>query len=271
MAKGTRFSFHMRGLDVDNGDVRVDDFIRQLNSFKNALSVTDRLIAETPSIYFRIVDLRHQSPAFVELEAVPVSNAARNNAGRVVNRFFRSLDEIERGVAPEGFDFSTFQAFKEITMLLQKDRITELGICREDDSQAKTLTPLSSQIDKILGPDEYEVGSATGMLDQINIHANQNVFTIYPTSKQRKLRCVFAEELRPQAIKAVGQYVRVSGRMKYKSHLERRYPYEVLVRDLEVYPPESELPTLGSLEGAASDMPLSMPSEEFVRRIRDEW
>lgn len=271
MAGNTKFTLHIRGRDIDHGHVRVEDFIKQLTSFKNALSATDRLISETLSTYFRIVDLRHQSPAFVEIEAVPVSTATVNRPEGVVNRFFRSLDDIERGVAPEGFDFSTFQAFEEITALLQKDRITELILCRDDESQTKTLTPLAPQIEKILGPDEYEVGSATGTLDQINLHANQNVFTIYPTSKQRKLRCVFAKEVRSQAIKAVGQYVRVSGRMKYKSHLERRYPYEVLVREIEVYPPESELPTLGSLEGAASDTPLSMPSEEFVRRIRDEW
>lgn len=270
MAEHAKFSFRMRGLDIDNGHVRVEDFISQLTSFKNALRATDRITSETASTYFRIVHLRHESPALVELEAVPVSTAHNNNAKQVVRRFFRSLDDIERGVAPEGFDFSTFQAFKDITTLLGKDKITELVVFHDED-QTKTLAPLSPQIEKILGPDEYEVGSATGMLDQINIHANQNVFTIYPTAKKRKLRCVFTEVLRPQAIKAVGQYIRVSGRMKYKSHLEHRYPYEVLVQDLEVYPPKSELPTLGSLEGAASDIPLSMPSEEFVRRLRDEW
>ena len=270
MAKGTRFSFYIRGLDIDNGNVRVNDFISQLASFKNALMATDRLIAESPSTYLRIVNLRHQSPAFVELEAVPSRTATYNNAEMVVDRFFHSLDDIERGVAPKGFDYATFQAFKGITALLRKDKITELVISRNDESPTKTMAPLYNQIEQILGPDEYEEGSETGMLDQINVHAHRNVFTIYPTSKRRKLRCIFAEELRGRAIKAVGQYVRVSGRMKYKPHLERQ-PYEVLVSDLEVYPPESELPTLGSLAGAARDMPLSMPSEEFVRRLRDEW
>ena len=269
MAGSTKFTLHIRGRDVDDGHVRVEDFINQLASFRRALVATDHISSESSSTYFRIIDLQHNSPALVEVEAVPV-DPSDDNPGRVVDRFFRSLEDIGNGIAPDGFDYSTFQAFEGVTALLSQKRITELTVSRNGD-QAKLLAPLAPQIEKILGSDEYEVGSATGMLDQINIHANNNVFVIYPTTRKRRLRCIFPNELRPQAVKAVGQYVRVYGQMKYKSHLEDRYPYGMLVKELEEYPPESELPTLGSLRGIASDTPLPMPSEEFIRRVRDEW
>ena len=47
MAGNTKFTLHIRGRDIDHGHVRVEDFIKQLTSFKNALSATDRLISET--------------------------------------------------------------------------------------------------------------------------------------------------------------------------------------------------------------------------------
>ncbi len=269
MAGNTKISLRIRGPDNDDGHVRFDDFISQLASIRKALVVTDHTVSDKASTYFRVVDLQHNSPALVVLEAVPI-RPALDNSEKVVGRFFRSLGDIERGVAPDGFGFSDFQAFKEVTNLLDKDRITELVISR-DSEQTKRLTSLSPQIEKILGPDEYEIGSVTGMLEQINVHANQNVFTIYPTSKRRKLRCIFPSHLRPQATQAVDQYVRVYGRMKYKSHLEEKEPYEMIVKDLEVHIPEAELPTLGSLRGIASGTGEGTPSEDLVQRVRHEW
>ena len=59
--------------------------------------------------------------------------------------------------------------------------------------------------------------------------------------------------------------------MKYKSHLEEKEPYEMIVKDLEVHIPEAELPTLGSLRGIASGTGEGTPSEDLVQRVRHEW
>ena len=96
-------------------------------------------------------------------------------------------------------------------------------------------------------------------LDQINIHANQNVVHDLPHVEATKTRaCVFAKEVRSQAIKAVGQYVRVSGRRPEIQIciVERSVScIEVLVREIEVVPKRRirHCPTLGNtVEGAAS-------------------
>jgi aspartyl/asparaginyl-tRNA synthetase len=107
------------------------------------------------------------------------------------------------------------------------------------------------------------------MVEQINLHNGQNVFTIYPALEQGKVRCVFPKELRRKAIEAVGNYVTVEGRLKYKKGNEQ--PYEIEVEDIEIYPPEEDLPKLSDLRGLAADAFGNKSSEEVVREIRDEW
>lgn len=268
MATNKRITLHLRGPDGDNGDVRFDDFIKQLNSVKHALSETERILSDQSSVYFKVVDLRHNSPASVVLEAVPV-NGHGDNSQIVVNKFFSSLDDIERETAPSGFDFNAFQAFKEMTSLIGK-QLTEFSVSRNGD-QPKILTSLAGNVDRILGPDEYEMGSITGVLEQINVHANQNVFVVYPTSNQPKLKCIFPQELRAQAVHAVDQYVKIYGQMKYKTYLRGDHPYEMLVKQIEIYPAEDTLPTLGELEGIAPNSIGELTSEEFIRKLRYEW
>jgi transposase-like protein len=138
--------------------------------------------------------------------------------------------------------------------------------------QTLTLPSLAGHIDTILGPDEYEYGSETGMLEKINVHDNQNVFTIYPTLRGvPKLRCIFPPRLRLEAVNAVARYVKVEGEMKFKSHLRDKHPYEMVVQQIEIYPPEEELPTLKSLRGIIQNTHSELSSEEEIRKIRHEW
>lgn len=269
MANNRRVTIRIRGLDKDNGDVRFDDFIKQLSTVKTALAETDRIVSSKPSVYFKVIDLRHNSPAQIVLESVPLTSQD-DRSDVVVNKFFDSLEEIDHGVAPNGFDYDAFQAFREISSLYDKKRLTEIVISRNGDT-GRSFESLSRQVDSILGPDQYEYGSVTGLLDQINIHANQNVFTIYPTSKQPKLRCIFQQHIKKDAIKAVGEYVKVYGQLKFKTKIGDGHPYEMAVRDIEVFPRNEELPTLASLRGIAPNATGNLTSEQFVRRIRNDW
>lgn len=273
MADDKRITLRIVGQEEDRGDVRFNDFIKQLGILRSALSETERVAlgkkSKKKSVYYKVVDLSHNSPAAVVLEAVPVK-AQEDKAGEVVDAFFENLDKIEQGIIPSGFDYEAIQAFKEIPSLYEKKRLSEITISRNGD-QGRILNKLSQRVDEILGPDEYEYGSLTGMLEQINLHSNQNVFTIYPTSQRPKLRCKFPQDLRKDAIQAVGQYVNVSGKLKFKPKLDISYPYEVIVSEIEIYRPENELPTLASLGGIAPDATGDVASEDFVREMRDEW
>lgn len=268
MLDDRRISLRIRGLDKNDGHVRFNDFIKQLDLVKKALAETDRIVSDKPSTDFNVVGLQHNSPASIVLEAVPFQ-ISFDQSREVVRKFFSSFTDILAGAAPANFDFHALQAFRNITSLLGR-KISELTVQHADEKPI-VLPSLASYVDNILGPDEYEYGSETGMLDQINIH-NQNVFTIYPTLRGvPKLRCIFPSRLREDAVNAVAHYVRVEGEKKFKSNFRSTHPYEMVVQEIEVYPTEEELPTLGSLRGIIQDSDNKLASEEEVRRIRHEW
>ena len=66
----------LTGKHEDEQHVRLYEFIVQLNALRQALVNTDRIVnrQEKPTLYYRIVDLSHSSPASVVLEPAPYRN-----------------------------------------------------------------------------------------------------------------------------------------------------------------------------------------------------
>jgi len=265
-----QLSIMLRGLDEDEGDVRFNNFIQQLDILKKALTETQKIYSKKAFAYFKVVELRHKSPACIVLEAVPHRIEDAEKTQVVVDKFFQSLDEIDSGRYPDGFSYETFTSYKDITSLREKKRITEIVISRNGDIQRK-LEDFSRNIEKILGTDEFEIGSYTGMLEAINIHGNQNVFYVYPTSHMPKLKCLFPKDLKEIAISAIGHYVTVTGRKRYKPNISGAISYEMRIQDMVSHPPEDDLPSLADLKGIAPDITGNENSENFVRGIRNEW
>ncbi len=264
---GTQITIQLQGSARDNGDVRFGDFIKQLSAVKKALGETDRVLSQRETVYYRVVDLRHNSPAQIVLEAVKRNDVAMDNAAQVVEAFVSGLSQIAAGTAPVGFDYYALQSYKEMTDLIGNG-LTDFTV-RQNGTAVSVSSAFGKNIDIILGPDRYEMGSVTGLLQQINLHSRRNAFIIYPTIGQSRLRCIFPQSLRTQAVGAVDRYIKVFGQVKYKTH--DKYPYEMLVRSIELYPPPEELPKLSDLWGIAPDALEGQSIEDFIRDVRHEW
>lgn len=269
MNSGKRITIRLRGLDEDNGDVRLNDFVQQLDILKKALLETQKLFSEKSFTYFKIVELQQNSPAQIVLEAVSNRIEDEPKTQVLVDKFFVSLTEIDKGNYPEGFTYETFCAYRDLTSLREKKRLTEVVISRNGDNPSY-LHDFSRNIEKIMGSDEFEFGSYTGMLEAINIH-NQNVFYVYSTSHLPKLKCNFPNNLKKEAISAIGKYVTIYGNKKLKPNIGDGIPYEMYVQEIEVHPDEDKLPKLSELRGLSSSIIEGTKSEDFVRGIRNEW
>jgi hypothetical protein len=259
-------TFRIKGLEKDNENVQFDDFIKQLTFVKQSLSEVDKTVSQSnqETLYYRVVNLSHNNPAIIELEAVPLDEE-KNTSEVVINRFYSGISQIyTQGTAPEDFDYDVLQAFSSLTGLLNKG-ITELTISTNGSSLPIT-TPLSDKVNEILGEDVFEFGSITGMLDQLNLHVNPPVFTVYSTVGGSKLQCNFRRNLRIIVLQAVGQYVTVYGRIKYKSRGNR--PIEMDVDEIEIHPNEEDLPTMSELRGIAPDALDGKTIEEFLWEIK---
>lgn len=265
-----RITVQMVGKEEDNGDVRFEDFIDQLTAVRDALLEVDRAISEEQAntVYFRVVDLKHSSPAAVVLEAVPIVKD-NDNSEAVVQSFLGAIVQIQESVeAPKGLGYYPLQALKKVGVPLGSRKLTGVTI-----SSNGTSIPLSStlveKVETVLGPDEIEYGSVSGTLEKLNLHSRRKVFYIYPTIGKGVTRCHFPQKLRSQVLAAVGKYITVYGRLKSKQ--VDNIPYELRVEEIEIHPPEETLPSLNELRGIAPDALAGKSTEEFIWEIRDAW
>lgn len=262
-------SVQLKGMEKDNGDVEFSTFIQQLDIIKKALSETRKLVSNQAVSYFKVVDLQHKSPAKIILEAVPTDVKFVQETELIVDKFFRSIDEVVNNIYPQDFRYETFQSFKNITSLREKNKLSEISISRNGSEQTQ-LDNFSEKIESIMGEDEKEFGSYTGHLEALNIH-RQNLIYIYPSSQLPKLKCRFSSDLKEKILRAVGHYVTVFGEKKYKPKVHSSAPYEMKVIDIEVHPLESEITKLKDLKGRYPEITEGKSSEEYVRDIRNGW
>lgn len=269
MESRNRITLRLQGLDEDSGDVKLNEFVQELETLKKALNETQKLISGDLFAYFKIVELKKNSPAQIVLEAVPNKIEYEKDTNELIERFFSNIHDIENGIFPKGFTYETFTSYKELTSLQEKKKIADIGFSRNGDP-VNYLPDFSRKIDKIMGQDEFEYGSFTGMLDAINIH-NQNVFYVYPTSHLPKLKCLFPKEQRESALIALGKYVTVTGQKRSLSNIQGSHPIELHVQGIYIHPDEKDLPTLRDLRGIASHNQSENKMNTILGGARNDW
>ncbi len=264
-------AFYITGKPEEDQHVTLDEFIRQLTFFLQALHQTDSHLSKVDfaSTYYQVIDLRHSSPAFVAIRAHPVQNMA-DQSSTILSTFFNEFSAIEHTKqVPQYIERSLLESFRNVVLPLGKQKVSDLTVLYQEQSLQLSASTMH-YLDAVLAEEAMdEEGSISGMLEEINIHAGTNSFRIYPKIGPRKVICHFPKHLMDQAINSINRHVNIYGKLKYKAR--ERFPYEVVVFDIEVYPPDEELPTLDDLRGIAPNATQGVSSEEFIRNIRVEW
>lgn len=283
MEVNNRITLQIEGTAEEQGHVTLSAFLSQLEAIKSALKQTERIITgeDESSVYYRIVDLRHTSPATVVLEAISLSSrpqwkprkrrkASREDYSRpTVRRFVHSLRGIrEKRERPEKADLQLLESYRNLAASLAKD-VSSIKLI---DSEETVSIDRSFQmaIDEIIGPDEFAEGTISGTLEVLNLH-NTTRFDIFPTIGAKRVQCDFKLELKPAVIGAIDKYVTVSGKLRYK-RLEN-FPYAIDAEKIEVSPPEDELPTLFDVRGISPDFTDGRNAVDFLAEIRnaEDW
>jgi hypothetical protein len=262
--ENNQFKIQLRGSASDNENVRLTDFIEELTAIRETLIEIDKKISEskTPTTDYRIIDLTHSSPSTVLIEAIPSDSIDR--AIDVVETFFYGLEKIQKGIAPDNFDSPILEKYKKISTGFKR-RVDDVTFFYKDN-KIQIDRNLEHKIALILGEDEIGDGFVEGSLEMINFHKGINKFNIYPSIGPDKIVCHFSGEILSQAIHAVGEYIRVIGKLKYKKR--DRFPYAIEVLEIKIHPQEKDLPTLFSLRGIAPNILDGLSSEEFVKKVR---
>ena len=263
----TTITIRLLGSEKDGGDVRLSDFIDQLDAFAEALRQTERALSGQSQtfIYYKVVDLTHNSPATIVLEAV-ARDRSPVTPNAVTNNFINGVRSIRnKKRAPQGADLAMMRAYKALASS-EKKNIQRVEIVETPSKVISIDSVFSKQVEEIIGPDIYSIGSVSGRLESINLH-NTLRFAIFPSIGPTRISCEFRPALRPQVKSALDHYVTISGRLRYKQM--DKFPYAIDAKEIDIHEPDADLPSLHSIRGITTDSMEGQSAEEFVRSIRD--
>ena len=263
----------VEGDEGDRGHVRLTDFLKQLDAVRHALKQTERLLRndEKPNVYYRIVDVTHDSPLTVILEGVPEAGLPdkeyqKTFPPKVVSKFITSMSHIRKsGKIPDDFDYPAVEAYRDIST--QHSHISSLTI-GNGRRRVKVDNRFQEKMLEAIVPDETAEGSLTGTLDTVRLH-NTTVFEIFPTVGPKKVACHFRPDIKEKVKQGLERYVRVYGLLRYK-HWDK-FPYAIEAREIEVYPEEHTLPQLSDIRGMAPDLTGGLALDEYLETVRHAW
>lgn len=263
-------TIQLEGSLDDQGNLRLSEFIDELRAVNAALKNTERILTGGEStVDYRIIDLKHESPYSVRIQAIARKPQHSAMPRRVFRRFSTSLRMIRRHRLPKDFDAEAIEAFKNLASPIKKNMVRVKVIDDEDKKEAFVDQRYDNAINKIIGFDQRERGSMMGKLDALNVHLATNTFVIYPTVGPTKISCKFPSHMKAQVLASAGQYVRVEGWAIYKS--SAKFPHAMQVTaPLEVFP-EDQASKLSDIHGIAPHATGGEKSEDFVRKLRDGW
>ncbi|GAB6876784.1 hypothetical protein [Thermaerobacter litoralis] len=124
-------------------------------------------------------------------------------------------------------------------------------------------------IRRMMAPPPFkDYGSVEGSLEMVSIRQAFRC-NIYRDFDGRRVECHFKEDLLPIVKEALapGQRVIVAGNVAYDEDGEVK---SIIADSIEILPKAEELPDPIYFLGLVPDFTDGMPSEDFVRRLRDE-
>src|SRR5216683_101426 len=92
-----RITLKLEGLPEEDGHVRLSDLLAELQALKDALDNVDRMVGQTNDtiLYYRVIDLKHSSPATVVLEPRLKPRKKKSPANAVSERHHRFFQELD--------------------------------------------------------------------------------------------------------------------------------------------------------------------------------
>ncbi|MBN9532855.1 MAG: hypothetical protein J0H10_05800 [Alphaproteobacteria bacterium] len=264
---GNKITLVIEGLPEDAGRVRFNTFMTQLQRLNATLIKLDREAHDGKSAaYFEIAGLSYASPVRVTVEAKPLKQDV--SVGPVIVSGLRNLTAAIKS----GADLSAIDAdlLEDIQGLAKQvgSAVKSVSLIFDDDTFDLT-EKVAANVNIALAVEDECEGVFDGMLEQINLHHGANTFHIYPQIGPRKITCNFPPRLYDDAVAAVGRRVEISGLLRYRAGA--KFPHQIVVSGIDVFPPDSELADWDDLRGRAPGLTGDLTSEAFVRELRDGW
>jgi hypothetical protein len=230
-------------------NLTLEEFSKQVADFNTALSGIDQHLSSRnkSTVLYRVVDLKHSSPAAITLDAAGREDSLEDNSAKVFSAFVQVVEGLNAGRGYQNLPRNVLEPIHRISKALYNG-IKEIKIILVSSGESVFVTDrISGLLSDFLEKEKITVGAVRGTIDRINVHAGANNFRIYPVIGASYIDCLFPSELKEKAKSAIEQYVCVSGKLHYRFGCE--HPYQIDVDEIEPMPDESTLPTLASFKG----------------------
>jgi hypothetical protein len=251
----------------EGGHIRLNDFLNELSKFIEITRKAEELVSSrvSRSIYYRIVDLKHTSPASLTLEAC-LKDPNYDIREAIHKEIFSTMDKLQKGEdIREKERFYLVESIRDFSDPIGK-HVSKLNVIG-NGNVINVSEEFKARAHLFTAPEESCHSTFRGMLDIINIHGPEKLFWLYPEIGPTRIQCKFHAGLFEDAKTALGKRVEVQGLFKYK--IRAPYPHEAEVDNLETLPSDHELPTLKDLLGIDPDITGGLSSEDYIRKIRD--
>lgn len=199
------------------------------------------------------------SPRVVGAKGKPRPKIERN----LVRQTVEGIVSLERGTTPPpAFSESAVEAVKAMVQSIKGSSVTIDGNGR---GSVKLTSNAVKNADELAKKSRLYVDLTTieGFLQIISVEKGNRVF-IRDTLTGDKIECIVTDEQLEAATHLLKRRVAVTGRVSYRNHVPKTIHVE---GELRVLREASELPAIEEM--APIDITGGLPSEEYVRRIRN--
>ena len=237
----------LHGRESSGGLVDADELgefliatVRRLKSIESDLGHGNRAS-------YRIRKLRTSSPTIsIEIATPP---AYKVPASRIARTFKSGIEFIGgHGRAPTGLLPETVFDLGQLTL----EHYRSIGLA-EFRTAGTPPVKVPEKINRGLRQEFLRTaaieGRVSGFVEGVNVH-DQSVMYLYPVMLPVRIACHFPVALLDTVRSSVKRYTTVLGLQSYAE--PSPYPTRVDVEAIEIHPPASDLPTLSSLIGTAT-------------------
>lgn len=273
MPQKNRITLTLQAFEGVRGDLDFSEFVPALDAVRRSLANTESLVSDSaPTLNWMVVDLSHSSPASITIECAE-KDRDLVHAGVVVGKYMEYWNDIvvEEHI-PEEIPTDKLGPFKYLTRRVREKKLQiSLSISLSNGSaHHKRRIDISEKSDIVM---DYALevkhqsrGSIKGMLEAANFHGDTFDVRIYPQHGAAVVRGSIPREMTTQAAQALRHYVRAHGLLTYLAR--DRFASAIKIDQLEILD-EDPIASIGELRGSLPDMTGGIPSEDFVRDLRD--
>lgn len=234
------------GFELDHPQLAFSRFIEAADDFLGLLREVATDIVGPGGVRWVVEDVSRSSPVRLSVRPIASRKGVRTQDLAEVNRSitngFATIQS--RPERPAHFNDRALEKAKDLARKVG----TDLSLLRVNgrSDQTDVTGQLIANVDAILGETVSSIGTIDGSLEALNVHGDR-YFSVYDVLTGQRVRCDFGHRISTDEIaRAVERRVAVHGQIKSRPTGEI---VGMIAERVEVFPPESELPSADEVRG----------------------